>query len=222
MDAVHISVQQNDRRDLGSSSGQVPEDVTNPKKTDNLDTNLNLILRKMHDLEDKIEQLERKINQQDPIMSSSRFLHSSPARSSKSARKTGLHRVGHATHQEVSDLSDEEESRFSSQPSGSHLSCISDTEVSDVQPSLNFLKQNGATQRKVQKQLLKLQGQSRSTVHRSGKSLKLGLHRAGDNAVKVEIPRPHHHCFRSVGETFQSTRTCPPSRQTGLQLVMHI
>ena len=48
----------------------------------------------------------------------------------------------------------------------------------------------------MQKQLELLQGQQRSTA---GKTIKSGLHRAGDNSVKHEIAWPHHHCFPSAG-----------------------
>ena len=94
----------------------------------------------MQDLEDKSEQLEKKINQQDPIVSASKFVHSSPVAEGKHSRKAGRQRVRRATHQSVADSSDEKESRFTSKPSDSHLSDISDTELSDAQPSMQFLK----------------------------------------------------------------------------------
>ena len=74
-----------------------------------------------------------------------------------------------------------------------------------------ILKQYEATQKKVQRQLLKLQGLARSALPKTGKKLKSGLHRAGDNAVKLEIPWPHHHYFPNAGETFQSIRIYLPS-----------
>ena len=206
----HVPVQQDNRGDLGSNSGPPSGSASSSSKTSNLDTKLDLILKKMQDLEDKNELLERKIDQQDPIVSASRFSHSSPAKSSKSARKSRRHRVRHATRRGDSDSSDEEDTRFSSQASGSHFSRVSDTEVSDIQPSMDFLKHDEATQRKVQKQLLKLQGQSRSGAHKPGKSLKSGLHRAGDNAVKVEIPWPHHHCFPSAGGNLPEYKDLSP------------
>ena len=210
MNATHHSLQQMDRRNAGLNAEQSLGDGAHSSKTDNLDTKLDLILKKMQDLVDKNEQLERKINQQEPIVSASKFLHSSPVREGKGSRKVGRQRVKGATHQAVSDSSDKEDSRFTSQPSSSQFSGISDIELLDAQPSMQFLKQDDAIQRKVQKQLLKLQDQARSALHRSGKKLKLGLHRAGDNAVKLEIPWPHHHCFPSVGGNLPEYKDLSP------------
>ena len=87
--ATHLSSQKMDRRDTGSNPNHLLGEAAHSSKTDNVDTKLDLILRKMQDLEEKNEQLERKINQQEPIVSSSRFSHSSPAREGKSSRKAG-------------------------------------------------------------------------------------------------------------------------------------
>ena len=210
VNATHRSVQQMDRGNKASRSDQILGDGAHPGPTNNLDTKLDLILRKMQDLEDKNEQLEKKINQQDPIVSASQFVHSSPVAEGKLSRKAGRQRVRRATHQSVADSSDEEDSRFTSKPSDSHLSDISDTELSDAQPSMQFLKQDDATQRKVQRQLLKLQGQARSSHHKPGKRLKSGLHRAGDNSVKLEIPWPHHHCFPGAGGNLPEYKDLSP------------
>ena len=78
-----------------------------------------------------------------------------------------------------------------------HSSHISESSMSQDQISLDFLRNEDHIQKKVQKQLEMLQGQQRST---SGmKSIKSGLHRAGDNSVKREIAWPHHHCFPGAG-----------------------
>ena len=208
--ATHLSSQQMDRRDAGSNPNHLLGEAAHSSKTDNMDTKLDLILRKMQDLEEKNEQLERKINQQEPIVSSSRFSHSSPARESKSSRMAGRQGVRHATLLAVGNSSDEEDSRLVSQPSESKLSDISDTELSDSQLSMHFLKQDEATQKKVQRQLLKLQGQARPALPKTGKKLKSGLHRAGDNAVKLEIPWPHHHCFPSAGGNLPEYKDLSP------------
>ena len=71
VNATHHSSQQMDRRNAGSNAEQSLGVGAHSSKTDNLDTKLDLILKKMQDLEDKNEQLERKINQQDPIVSAS-------------------------------------------------------------------------------------------------------------------------------------------------------
>ena len=42
-----------------------------------------------------------------------------------------------------------------------------------------------------------LQGEQRSNL--GTKSIKLGLHRAGDNSVKYETAWPHYHCFPGAG-----------------------
>ena len=57
-----------------------------------------------------------------------------------------------------------------------------------TQPSLQFLKEDNRTQWKVQKQLQNLQGESRGTSNQGNNTFKSGLHRSGDNAIKVEIP----------------------------------
>ena len=62
---------------------------------------------------------------------------------------------------------------------------------------LDFLITDERVQKKVQRQLERLQGKQ---CHSAGnKTNESGLHRAGDSAVKQETSRPHHHCFAGPG-----------------------
>ena len=99
---THISSQQNGSGDSGSSSVQRLGDATNCSKSDILDNKLDLILRKMRDLDEKNGQLEMKIDQQDPIMLSSTFSHGSLVRGDKSSKKVGCKRVKCVTLQDIS------------------------------------------------------------------------------------------------------------------------
>ena len=87
-----------------------------------------------------------------------------------------------------------------------HTSRLSESHMSQDQLSLDFFKNDDKMEKKVRKQLGMLQGQQRSN---SGtKSIKSGLHRAGENSVKREMAWPHHHCFPGAGGCYLTTRNC--------------
>ena len=93
----------------------------------------------------------------------------------------------------VEESSDDELSSLSSrQGSSTQISQLDDT--SATQPSLQLLRENDRTQRKVQKHLEQLQGRHRGS-EASGKSIKSGLHHSGDNAVKLRLPGPTTSVF---------------------------
>ena len=96
------------------------------------------------------------------------------------------------------------------QASSTQVSQLSDSEFSVTQPSLQFLREDDRTQRKVQKQLQKLQGQPRGTSNQGNKTFRSGLHRSGDNAIKVEIPWPHHYCFPGQGGNMPEYKDLSP------------
>ena len=123
-------------------------------------------------------------------------IHRSPKRvGSSSQRGTSKHKHMrlHSKQARVEETSDEEFSDLTlPQGSSTQISHFSDSLAS--LPSLQLLKEDERTQRKVQKQLEWLQGQQRG-ARTADKTIKSGFHRSGDNAVKPEIAWPHHHCF---------------------------
>ena len=147
--------------------------------------------------------------QRSKVSSKPHFSHSSPKRASSSAHKSsrGSHK-GHTVNYDSSDASTDGELDDTWQ-SSVHTTQITEDEGSEVTPSMQFLKQDARTQRKVQRQLEKLQGQSRSTTA-SGKPFKSGLHRSGDNTVRLEIPWPHHYCFPGPGGNLPDYKDLSP------------
>ena len=160
------------------------------------------ILKKMEQIEAKNAELELKI-QQPSTSSAASLTHSSPKRSHRcssvcSSDHRKRSRTQRVSHSALSDTSDEYiEGNFLGntidQPSQLRASASSNSQV-----SVDFLKTNEKVQRQVQRQLQKLQGQQcRGTEGKH--SIKSGLHRVGDNAVKQLISWPHHYCFPSAG-----------------------
>ena len=175
-----------------------------------VDTKLDLILKKVQDIEAKNQQLEQQLHRQrSKVSSKPHFSHSSPKRASSSAHKSsrGSHK-GHTVNYDSSDASTAGELDDTWQ-SSVHTTQITEDECSEVTPSMQFLKQDARTQRKVQRQLEKLQGQSRSTTA-SGKPFKSGLHHSGDNAVRLKIPWPHHYCFPGPGGNLPDYKDLSP------------
>ena len=85
-------------------------------------------------------------------------------------------------------------------PSRTGAGHSSHSTVSDQsQLSLDFLKTDEKVQKKVQRQLERLQGSSRGNTISGTKTLKSGLYRTGDNAVRQEIAWLHHYCFPGPG-----------------------
>ena len=175
-----------------------------------VDSKLDLILKKVQDIEAKNQQLEQQLHRQrSKVSSKPHFSHSSPKRTRSSAHRSSRgSRKGHTVNYDSSDASTAGELEDTWQ-SSVHTTQITEDEGSEITPSLQFLKQDARTQRKVQRQLEKLQGQSRSTTV-SGKPFKSGLHRSGDNAVRLEIPWPHHHCFPGPGGNLPDYKDLSP------------
>ena len=186
--------------------------ASNTSKVSQVESKLDLILQKVQDLESKNVQLEQKIQEQHSSTDKlHRFTHSSPKRSSSSANRgppKHMHRRRHAKQVRVEESSDEEFSDLTS-PRGSstHISHYSDSFAS--QPSLQLLKEDERTQRKVQQQLERLQGQHRGAAT-SGKTIKSGLLRSGDNAVKQKYHGPITTVFPMQEENYQNIRNSRP------------
>ena len=162
-----------------------------------MEAKLDLILKRMVALENKNLQLEQQMGAGKPL-DRSQISHSSPKKShicsrSCAASHTAKSRVSSKTSMGNNDVSDDDVTLDSSY---SHLS--QSGKVSSEQVSIDFLKNDDEIQRKVQRQLERLQGKQRHTST-GNKTIKSGLHRAGDSAVKQEISWPHHHCFPGPG-----------------------
>ena len=188
----------------GRAAGAVAADASvggNTSKASQVESKLDLILKKVQNLESKNLQPEKKLqDHQLPADKMHKFTRSSLKRVSSSSKRGHLkhkHARMHSQQVKVEDTSDEEFSDLASpQGSSTHISHHSDNFVS--QPSLQLLKEEERTQHKVQQQLERLQGQHRG-VMTTGKAIKFGLLRPGDNAIKTEIAWPHHHCFPNAG-----------------------
>ena len=178
-----------------------------------MDSKLDLILKKMEQIEAKNAELELKI-QQPTINQAASLTHSSPKRSHKcsSACSSTHHkrsRTQRVSHTALTDTSDEYMDgnllgNTFGQPS--QLGALASL---NSQVSVDFLKSNEKIQRQVQRQLQKLQVQQRHNTE--GKhSIKSGLHRAGDNAVKQLISWPHHYCFPSAGRQLPEYKELSP------------
>ena len=195
--------QQADQQTAGSqqSLGESALSVGMGSKTSQVESKLDLILKKMDVLESKNNQLEKRLDKHHQTSSpTSRLSHSSPKRSNICSGQCEYKlttKPRRAPKQvKLQESSDEEYSSVHTpQVSRTQISQLSDSELSVTQPSLQFLREDDRTQRKVQK----LQGQPRETSTQGNKTFKSGLHRSGDNAMKVEIPWPHHHCFPEQG-----------------------
>ena len=185
-----------------SQAGTSTPPQTRAANTSAMDSKLDLILKKMEQLEAKNAELELKF-QQPKHKSAASLTHSSPKRSHKcSSACSSDHRKRSRTqgvsHSALSDTSDEHIDGNSLGNTFDQPSQLGASASSNSQVSVDFLKTNEKVQRQVQRQLQKLQGQQRRGTE--GKhSIKSGLHRAGDNAVKQFISWPHHYCFPSAG-----------------------
>ena len=184
-------------------------------KSSQVESKLDLILKKMSELENKNHLLEKRLDERPhPSGSRLRLSHSSPKRSHACSRQCEHKPASKSRHSskkvKMQESSDEECSMATPQASSTHLSNLSDSDLSVTQPSLQFLKEDDRTQQKVQKQLQKLQGQTRGTSSQGNKTFKSGLHRSGDNAIKVEIPWPHHHCFPAQGGNMPEYKDLSP------------
>ena len=184
--------------DTGPGDSLVHQDAHNGATSNqgSLNNKLDLILKKMDRLEQKNLELESKLQDRSVASSSASLTHSSPQKSHSCGKQcTKQKRVSsrYTSHNLSFDDSDEESFICSSKRSKQQRRQPSDASMTtSSQLSVDFLKNDDMVQRKVRKQLEKLQGQQRTS---SGKNLKSGIHRAGDCAVKREIAWAHHHCF---------------------------
>ena len=194
--------------DVGSSASSASAN------TSQVSSKLDLILRKMETIENKNIELENKITTMTSGRTSVKLAHSSPKKSHKCLRRcesrSSLRAPARGEYTgSLADSSSDED--FDPMSSGRqlhrHSSRLSDSHTSQQQLSLDFLKNDDHVQKKVQRQLEMLQGQHRTT---SGKSIKSGLHRAGDNSVKCEIAWPHHHCFPGAGGQLPDCKELSP------------
>ena len=207
--------QQADQRATESQQplGESALSVGTGSKTSQVESKLDLILKKMDELENKNNQLEKRLNQ--TSSTTSRLSHSSPKCShicsGQCESKLATKPRRPAKQVKLQESSDEEYSSVHTpQASSTQVSQLSDSEFSVTQPSLQFLREDDRTQREVQKQLQKLQGQPRGTTNQGNKTFKSGLHRSGHNAIKVEIPWPHHHCFPGQGGNMPEYKDLSP------------
>ena len=144
-------------------------------------------------------QLEQQVGARKPL-DRSQISHSSPKKShicsrSCAASHTAKPRISSKKALDNNDSSGDDVTLGSSY---SYLSQSGKVSHSSEQVSIDFLKNDDEIQRKVQRQLERLQGKQRHTST-GNKTIKSGLHRAGDSAVKQEISWPHHHCFPGPG-----------------------
>ena len=164
----------------------------------NMEAKLDLILKRMDALENKNLQLEQKVGSTRQL-EKSQISHSSPKKSHICSRSCT---AGHTSRSRVTSkksLGNNDDSDDATLDSSySHLSHHGRTSHNSEQVSIDFLKNDEEIQRKVQRQLEKLQGTQRQ-LSTGNKTIKSGLHRAGDSAVKQEINWPHHHCFPGPG-----------------------
>ena len=219
-DSLGADQQQDQGSILQQASSNVATSASSSTKdpVSQVESKLDLILQKMHELENKNSRLEKRLDEQSVSAGSKpRPSHSSPKRSLRDSARCdpGFHRKRRVVHsrKQVSgdDSSDEDLTDFSHpRASSTQMSALSDNETSKEMPSLQFLKEEEKIQKKVQKQLERLQGQPRGPTNSGNKTIKSGLHRAGDNAIKVEIPWPHHHCFPGQGGNLPDYKELSP------------
>ena len=175
-----------------SQSGQGP-----------MDSKLDLILRKMEQIEKKNKELEMKLHSNAKGRSVSRLSHSSPKRSHKCSTSCSSHthkkRRSHgASNMESFDTSADPLEDSSTIHSHSHISQAGNSTSASEQVSVDYLKSDERIQRQVQRQLERLQGKPR-LAQEGNKTFKSGLHRSGDNTVQHNIAWPHHFCFPNQG-----------------------
>ena len=163
-----------------------------------MEAKLDLILKRMDELESKNQELEQQVS----IKKATRrhhISHSSPKKSHTCSKACSSHHSSksQAVKKDDSDGVDTSDDDVTTETSYSRISHSGhNSQVSD-QVSIDFLKTDDKVQRKVQRQLARLQGKQRHSA--GNKTIKSGLHRAGDSAVKQEISWPHHHCFAGPG-----------------------
>ena len=160
-----------------------------------LENKIDILLKRMDNLQNKNSLLEKHILSKPSGVSSSSIVHSSPKGNHQCT--SACSHAGHNPRRVHTSRMSSSDADFAAplQASVSHIS-QADLSADSHHPSVQHLRPDERIQRQVQKQLEKLQGQPR---HAAGTKIKSGLLRAGDNAVKQEISWPHHHCFPGPG-----------------------
>ena len=181
-DALGEEQQQDQGSNLHPESSNVvtTQSSTIKDPASQVESKLDLILHKMHELENKNSRLEKRLDEQSMSAGSKpQPAHSSPKRSHRCSARgdPGFHRKRRMvnTRKQVTgdDLSDEDLTDFSHpRASSTQMSALSDNETSKEMPYLQFLKENEKIQKRVQKQLKRLQGQPRGTTSSGNKTIK--------------------------------------------------
>ena len=175
----------------------------------NMEAKLDLILQRMDALEDRNLQLEQQVVAK-KSRKSSQISHSSPKKSHICSRScSSAHASKSRTSKKSANNLDASDDGVTIHSSYSRISQTSNDSQESQQVSLDFLKSDDEVQRKVQRQLEKLQGKQRQPTS-GNKTIKSGLLRAGDSAVKQEISWPHHHCFPGPGGNLPEYKDLSP------------
>ena len=181
-----------------SSSSKQSATSTSSVATTKMEAKLDLILKHMDELESKNQELEQQVSSK-KAPRRHHISHSSPKKSHTCSKACSSHRSSksQAVKKDHSDGVDTSDDDITTETLYSRISHSGyDSQASD-QVSIDFLKTDDKVQRKVQRQLARLEGKQRHSA--GNKTIKSGLHRAGDSAVKQEISWPHHHCFAGPG-----------------------
>ena len=192
-----LAVQQQEAGSTSSSSKQSGTDTT-PGAATKVEAKLDLILKRMDKLESKKQELEQQV----AIKKKTRkhhISHSSPKNSHTCSKACSSHRSSRSqtVKKDVSDTEESSDDNVTTETSYSRISHLGHDNQASDQVSMDFLKTDERVQKKIQRQLERLQGKQRHSA--GNKTIKSGLHRAGDSAVKQEISWPHHHCFAGPG-----------------------
>ena len=186
---------------VASASTSINEDAASQ-----VESKLDLIPQNMQELENENSRLEKRLDEQHlSVGLKPQPTYNSPKCSHKCSIKGDLvmqkkRRMVHTAKQvKANETSDEDLTDFSTLRLLA-LKCHScrTTRLLGNSHPYSSLKMTIGFKRKC-KQLERLQGQPRGATHSGNKTFKSGLHRAGDTAIKVEIPWPHHHCFLGQG-----------------------
>ena len=153
-----------------------------------MESKLDLILKKMEQLEEKNTELKMKLHKQSTAKSTSKPSHSSPKSSHRCSTSCSSHKVKKSkTHKasNAASLNSSDEFLEDSSINGfnNDSQTADDSVVSRDHVSMEYLRSDDRVQRQVQCQLERLQGKPR--IGSEGKhNFKSGLHWSGDNAVR--------------------------------------
>ena len=176
-----------------------------------LDNKLDLILKKMDKLEQKNLELEGKLQDRSVASSSASLTHSSPKKSHNCGKQCTKHkRVSnrYISHDDSSDNSDDESFQCTNKRSRQSRHQLSEASVTaSSQLSMDFLKNDDMVQRKVRKQLEKLQGRQRTFLQ--VKILSLVFTEQVTVLLNGKSSGPTIIVFRDPMASFLNTKTSP-------------